>query len=62
MRCSEYEYLIIFVVNDAFYNQALPKSGLPEGVIFGGLREMAEQYPELVKSIMVSWQILRRMQ
>ena len=40
---------LFFVVNDAFYNQALPKSGLPEGVIFGGLREMAEQHPELVK-------------
>ena len=40
---------LFFVVNDAFYNQALPKSGLPEGVIFGSLRNMAEQHPELVK-------------
>ena len=40
---------LFFVVNDAFYNQVLPKSGLPEGVIFGSLRNMAEQHPELVK-------------
>ena len=36
-------------MNDAFYNKALPKSHLPEGVIFGSLKEMAEQRPELVK-------------
>ena len=40
---------LYFVVNDAFYNKALPKSHLPEGVIFGSLKEMAEQRPELVK-------------
>ena len=40
---------LYFVVNDAFYNKALPKTHLPEGVIFGSLKEVAEQYPELVK-------------
>ena len=40
---------LYFVVNDAFYNKALPASHLPEGVIFGSLKEMAEKYPELVK-------------
>lgn len=40
---------LYFVVNDAFYSKALPKFHLPEGVIFGSLREVAEQNPELVK-------------
>ena len=40
---------LYFVVNDAFYNKALPASHLPEGVIFGSLKEMAEKHPELVK-------------
>mgnify|MGYP000317414142 FL=1 len=40
---------LYFVVNDAFYNKALPKSHLPEGVIFGSLKEMADRHPELVK-------------
>ena len=40
---------LFFVVNDAFYNKALPKSHLPEGVIFGSLKEVAEQHPDLVK-------------
>lgn len=40
---------LYFIVNDSFYNQALPKNELPEGVIFGSLREMAEKHPELVK-------------
>ncbi len=39
---------LYFVVNDAFYNRALPKGHLPEGVILGSLKEMAELYPELV--------------
>ncbi|KAA6328627.1 FeS cluster assembly protein SufD [termite gut metagenome] len=38
-----------FVVNDAFYNRALPKYKLPEGVIFGGLKGVAEQYPDLIE-------------
>ena len=33
---------LFFVVNDAFYSRKLPKSHLPEGVLFGGLKEMAE--------------------
>ena len=40
---------LYFVVNDAFYNRVLPKVNLPEGVIFGSLKEVAGQHPELVK-------------
>ena len=40
---------LYFVVNDAFYGRALPKSHLPEGVIFGSLKEVAEKHPDLVK-------------
>ena len=40
---------LYFVVNDAFYNKALPKTHLPEGVIFGSLKEVAAEHPELVK-------------
>lgn len=40
---------LYFVVNDAFYGKSLPKHHLPEGVIFGSLREAAQQHPELVK-------------
>ena len=40
---------LYFVVNDTFYNDILPKSHLPEGVLMGSLKEMAAQYPELVK-------------
>jgi Fe-S cluster assembly protein SufD len=39
---------LYFVVNDTFYNQALPKATLPEGVILGSLKELSAQYPELV--------------
>lgn len=39
---------LYFMVNDTFYNRALPKAGLPEGVILGSLKEMSDQYPELV--------------
>ena len=39
---------LYFVVNDRFYTKALPKVALPEGVILGSLKEMAEQYPDLV--------------
>ena len=38
---------LYFVVNDAFYDKALPKGQLPEGVIIGSLREnskLAEKY------------------
>lgn len=40
---------LYFVVNDAFYSKELPKPALPEGVIFGSLRDVAQQKPELVK-------------
>lgn len=40
---------LYFVVNDGFYNKALPKNNLPEGVVFGSLKDVAEQNPELVK-------------
>lgn len=40
---------LYFVVNDAFYDKELPKSHLPEGVVFGSLKEIARQQPELVK-------------
>lgn len=40
---------LYFVVNDAFYSKALPKSHLPEGVLFGSLRQLATEHPELVK-------------
>ncbi len=40
---------LYFVVNDAFYNKALPASHLPEGVYLGSLKEMASEDPELVK-------------
>ena len=36
---------LYFVVNDTFYNKALPQVSLPEGVIIGSLRE----HPELIK-------------
>ena len=38
---------LYFVVNDTFYNHALPKAALPEGVILGSLKELSAQYPEL---------------
>lgn len=40
---------LYFVVNDSFYNKALPKSQLPEGVIIGSLKDMSEAHPDLVK-------------
>lgn len=39
---------LYFVINDVFYNKALPKVSLPEGVIFCSLKEAAEKYPALV--------------
>ncbi|MDR0937818.1 MAG: Fe-S cluster assembly protein SufD [Mediterranea sp.] len=39
---------LYFVQNDAFYTRAVPKVTLPEGVIFGSLKEMAATRPELV--------------
>ena len=40
---------LYFVVNDAFDKHDHPSAQLPEGVIFGSLKDMAEQHPELVK-------------
>lgn len=40
---------LYFVVNDTFYNKALPSAHLPEGVIVGSLKEVAEEHPELIK-------------
>lgn len=39
---------LYFVVNDVFC-QITPPTALPDGVLFGSLKEMAEQHPELVK-------------
>ncbi|MDD4822637.1 MAG: Fe-S cluster assembly protein SufD [Bacteroidales bacterium] len=41
---------LYFVVNDTFYKEQLPKSFLPEGVLLGSLKEMAESHPDLVKN------------
>ena len=41
--------LLYFVVNDAFYNKALPKAQLPEGVLLGSLKDLSQQHPELVQ-------------
>ena len=38
---------LYFVVNDAFYSKAMPKSQLPEGVIVGSLREHADKAAHL---------------
>ena len=39
---------LYFVVNDSFYEQALPKAYLPEGVYVGGLRSFTESHPDIV--------------
>ncbi len=38
-----------FMVNDAFYPVIKKQSLLPEGVLFGSLRTLSEEYPELVQ-------------
>ena len=40
---------LYFVVNDAFYQKLLPKTGLPEGVIVGSLSEFASKKPDLIE-------------
>ena len=40
---------LYFVVNDAFYTKEQPNVPLPEGVIFGSLKDVASRHPELVK-------------
>lgn len=39
---------LYFVVNDAFYNKALPKVELPEGVIVDSLSKIAAENPEFI--------------
>lgn len=39
---------LYFVINDAFYTKAMPKTALPEGVIIDSLKAVAEQNPGLV--------------
>ena len=40
---------LYFVVNDSFYQKIQPAAPLPEGVLFGSLKDMAEKYPELIR-------------
>jgi Fe-S cluster assembly protein SufD len=40
---------LYFVVNDAFYNKALPEYRLPEGVILAGLKDTSERFPDLLE-------------
>ena len=40
---------LYFVVNDSFDRHDHPSAQLPEGVLFGSLKELAGQYPDLVK-------------
>lgn len=40
--------LLYFVVNDSFYDKALPKVELPQGVIIDSLKKIAIEKPELV--------------
>ena len=39
-----------FVVNDAYYPPSAPHRELPAGVLVGSLRQLSEQYPDLVGS------------
>lgn len=39
---------LYFVVNDAFYTKALPKSHLPEGVVVGSLAAAAAENPDFI--------------
>ena len=40
---------LYFVVNDSFYQKAQPTATLPDGMLFGSLKEMAAAHPELIK-------------
>jgi len=40
---------LYFVLNDMFYQYKLPKIALPDGVIFGSLKDFAISHPELMK-------------
>lgn len=37
---------LYFVVNDTFFNKALPATHLPEGVILGSLNQLVQEYPD----------------
>lgn len=39
---------LYFVVNDAFYTKAQPKSHLPEGVVIGSLSDVAAKMPDFI--------------
>lgn len=39
---------LYFVVNDAFYTKAQPKSHLPEGVVVGSLSDVAAKMPDFI--------------
>ena len=39
---------LYFVVNDIFYDKALPKAHLPEGVLLGSLNRLSAERPELI--------------
>ncbi len=39
---------LYFVVNDIFYDKALPKAHLPEGVLLGSLNRLSAEHPELI--------------
>lgn len=41
---------LYFIVNDAFYDKALPAASLPEGVIVTSLREASRSNPDLVSA------------
>lgn len=41
---------LYFMVNDMFYDKALPKVELPKGVIIDSLRKVADEKPELLAS------------
>lgn len=40
---------LYFVLNDLFYQYKLPKIALPDGVIFGSLKDFSISHPELMK-------------
>ncbi|MCF0199689.1 MAG: Fe-S cluster assembly protein SufD [Bacteroidaceae bacterium] len=40
---------LYFVVNDQFYQKALPQVALPDGVFVGSLLQAAERYPDVVE-------------
>ena len=39
---------LYFVVNDIFYDKALPKAHLPEGVLLGSLNRLSAEHPEII--------------